>query len=246
MSIQIRELISTTHESIELKSYVCLPEDASDDKPVPAILVAPEWWGVVEHPRKVTERLAEAGFAAVAMDVYGEGKLTTDAAQANEWMTQMLAESSLLMARCELIMKDFCDLLSVDEHKLGAIGFCFGGKIVLDMARQGLPIKAVATFHGNPTPFQPAQKGQFHANVLVAHGLADTMVAVEAVEGLKQELHSAGVSYDVDYYKDAKHGFTNPDADKRAAENHVDLGYNAEAAKLSWDKMIGFMQENLV
>lgn len=245
MNIQIQELVSTTENGVELKSYVCLPKNASGDNPVPAIMVAPEWWGVVEHPRKVAERLAEAGFASVAMDIYGEGKLTTDASQANEWMNQMLADPSLLMARCKLIMQDFTDLMAVDGERLGAIGYCFGGKIALDMARQGFPLKAVATFHGNPTPYQPAQKGNFHAKVLVAHGLLDSMVSMEAIEDLKKELHNAGVSYDVDVYKHAKHGFTNPDADKRAEENHVDLGYNAEADKESWAKMLGFMQKNL-
>ena len=208
--------------------------------------MAPEWWGVVEHPQKVTERLAEAGFAAVAMDVYGEGKLTTDAAQANEWMSQMLADQDMLMARCKLIMDDFTDLEAVDTNRLGAIGFCFGGKIALDMAREGFPLKAVATFHGNPTPKQPAQKGKFTAKVLVAHGEADSMVSMDAIEGLKKELDNADVEYTVDVYEGAKHGFTNPNADKRAEENGVDLGYDADAAKASWDEMIAFMQENLV
>lgn len=208
--------------------------------------MAPEWWGVVEHPQKVTERLAEAGFAAVAMDVYGEGKLTTDAAQANEWMSQMLADQDMLMARCKLIMDDFTDLEAVDTNRLGAIGFCFGGKIALDMAREGFPLKAVATFHGNPTPKQPAQKGKFTAKVLVAHGEADSMVSMDAIEGLKKELDNADVEYTVDVYEGAKHGFTNPNADKRAEENGVDLGYDADAAKASWDEMIAFMQDNLV
>lgn len=246
MPIQILQLESTTQDGVELKSYVCLPESATPENPAPAILVAPEWWGVVEHPQKVTERLAEAGFAAVAMDVYGEGKLTTDASQANEWMNQMLADQDALMARCRLIMQDFTDLQAVDSNRLGAIGFCFGGKIALDMAREGFPLKAVATFHGNPTPKQPAQKGKFTAKVLVAHGEADSMVSMDAIEGLKKELDNADVEYTVDVYEGAKHGFTNPDADKRAQENGVDLGYDAEAAQASWDEMIAFMQENLV
>lgn len=245
MNIQILQLESTTENGIELKSYVCLPKDASADKPAPAILVAPEWWGVVEHPQKVTERLAEAGFAAVAMDVYGEGKLTTDAAQANEWMNQMLADQAMLMARCKLIMQDFTDVVGVDKNRLGAIGFCFGGKIALDMAREGFPLKAVATFHGNPTPKQPAEKGKFTAKVLVAHGEADSMVSMQAIEGLKKELDNADVDYTVDVYEGAKHGFTNPNADQRAKENGVDLGYDEKAAKASWDEMIAFMQENL-
>lgn len=245
MSVTTYELASTAADGTRLLSYVALPADASDDKPVAAILVAPEWWGVVEHPRQVTERLAEAGYAAVAMDVYGEGKLTTDAAQANEWMTQMLADQDALMARCELILQDFVAQTPVDGDRLGVVGYCFGGKIALDMAREGMPVKAVATFHGNPTPKQPAEAGKFAAKVLVAHGREDSMVSMQAIDGLKQELDNANVSYQIDVYDDAKHGFTNPAADKRAADNSVDLGYNDKAAKQSWDKMLKFMSEQL-
>ena len=161
-------------------------------------------------------------------------------------MSQMLADQDMLMARCKLIMDDFTDLEAVDTNRLGAIGFCFGGKIALDMAREGFPLKAVATFHGNPAPKQPAQKGKFTAKVLVAHGEADSMVSMDAIEGLKKELDNADVEYTVDVYEGAKHGFTNPNADKRAEENGVDLGYDADAAKASWDEMIAFMQDNLV
>lgn len=244
MSIKTFELISTTENGVQLISYVALPETASNDNPVAGILVAPEWWGVVEHPKNVTERLAEAGYAAVAMDVYGEGKLTTDAAMANMWMEQVLADQDMLMARCRLILNDFSDQLAVDGDNLGAIGFCFGGKIVLDMAREGMPLKAVATFHGNPSPKQPADD-KFTAKVLVAHGRDDSMVSMEAIEGLKQELDSADVDYTIDVYDGAKHGFTNPNADERAAKNDVDLGYNETAAKQSWENMLEFMKANL-
>ena len=244
MSIKTFELISTTENGVQLISYVALPETASNDNPVAGILVAPEWWGVVEHPKNVTERLAEAGYAAVAMDVYGEGKLTTDAAMANMWMEQVLADQDMLMARCRLILNDFSDQLAVDGDNLGAIGFCFGGKIVLDMAREGMPLKAVATFHGNPSPKQPADE-KFTAKVLVAHGRDDSMVSMEAIEGLKQELDSADVDYTIDVYDGAKHGFTNPNADERAAKNDVDLGYNETAAKQSWENMLEFMKANL-
>ncbi len=244
MSIKTFELISTTENGVQLISYVALPENASNDHPVAGILVAPEWWGIVDHPKSVVERLAEAGYAAVAMDVYGEGKLTTDAAQANMWMEQVLEDQDMLMARCRLILNDFSDQLAVDGDSLAAIGFCFGGKVVLDMAREGMPLKAVATFHGNPTPKQPADKN-FTANVLVAHGRDDSMVSMEAIEGLKSELDAAGVDYIIDVYDNAKHGFTNPHADERAAKNDVDLGYNESAAKQSWENMLEFMENNL-
>lgn len=244
MSIKTFELISTTENNVELISYVALPESASEDNPVAGILVAPEWWGVVDHPKSVVERLAEAGYAAVAMDVYGDGKLTTDAAMANMWMEQVLADQDMLMERCRLILNDFSDQLAVDGNNLGAIGYCFGGKVVLDMARVGMPLKAVATFHGNLSAKQPADKN-FTAKVLVAHGRDDSMVSMDAVEELKSELDAADVDYTIDVYDDAKHGFSNPHADERAAKNDVDLGYNESAAKQSWENMLEFMKTNL-
>ena len=113
------------------------------------------------------------------------------------------------------------------------------------MAREGMPVKAVATFHGNFSPKQPAEKDKFNAKVLVAHGRDDSMVSMDDVESFKAEMDNAGVSYSVDVYDNAKHGFTNPNADKRAEENGVDLGYNEKAATESWDKMIDFMNKNL-
>ena len=244
MSIKTFDLISTTDNGVQLKSYIALPEHASNDNPVTGILVAPEWWGVVEHPKAVTERLAKAGYAAIAMDVFGEGKLTTDAAQANMWMEQVLADQDMLMARCQLILNDFSDQMGVNGDNLGAIGFCFGGKVVLDMAREGMPLKAVATFHGNLSPKQPADNN-FTAKVLVAHGRADSMVTMDAVESFKEEMDVIDADYTIDVYDDAKHGFTNPQADQRARDNNADLGFNETAAKQSWDNMLEFMKANL-
>lgn len=244
MSIKTLELISTTENGVELISYVALPESATDDNPAAGILVAPEWWGVVDHPKSVVERLAKAGYAAVAMDVYGEGKLTADAAMANMWMEQVLADQDMLMERCQLILNDFGDQMGVNRDNLGAIGFCFGGKIVLDMAREGMPLKAVATFHGNLAPKQPADK-KFTAKALIAHGADDSMVSMDTVADFKKEMDNAGVDYTVDVYEGAKHGFTNPHADERAAKNDIDLGYNEKAANQSWDKMMELMKANL-
>lgn len=244
MSIKTFELISTTENGVELISYVALPEGASEDNPVAGIMVAPEWWGVVEHPKATTEKLAKAGYAAVAMDVYGEGKLTADAAMANMWMTQVLEDQEMLMDRCRLILNDFSDQLAVNGDKLGAIGFCFGGKIVLDMAREAMPLKAVATFHGTLAPKQAADKN-FKAKVLVAHGRDDSMVSMDDVEDFKKEMDAVDVDYTIDVYDNAKHGFTNPNADERAAKNDIDLGYNENAAKQSWDNMMDFMKANL-
>ncbi len=241
MSIKTFELISTTENGVQLISYVALPENAADDNPVAGILVAPEWWGLVEHSKVMTERLAEAGYAAVAMDVYGEGKMTSDPEMATMWHDQVLADQEMLMARCRLILNDFSDQLAVDGDNLAAIGFCFGGKVVLDMAREAMPVKAVATFHGDLSAKQPADQN-FKAKVLIAHGRDDTIVTMEDIEAFKKEMDAADVDYTVDVYDDAKHGFTNPKADDR---DNVNLAYDEIAAKQSWDNMLAFTKANL-
>lgn len=235
-------LTTTAPDGTRLLSHVIIP----DGNAVKAgIMVAPEWWGADDpHPQKVAQELAKLGFATITMDVYGEGRLTTDAGQAGEWMNDVLQNPQKLMGRCTAIYQDFIALPQVDGTRVGAVGYCFGGKIVLDMARLGTPFKAVATFHGNPTPIQPADE-RFVAQVLVAHGEADSMIPMSAIDGLKAELDKAGVRYDVDVYADAKHGFTNPLADKRAKDNGVDLGYHEPSAQASWDKMVGLMKSVL-
>ncbi len=245
MTITTRTLHATAPDGTPLLSHIAMPINTPKNGQSPAILVAPEWWGLVGHPQEVAARLAYAGFVAVTMDIYGNGKMTTDAHQASEWMMQMLNNSNELMNRCQAIYQDVAALAEVDGRRLGIAGFCFGGKIALDMARLGTPFKAVATFHGNPTPIIPATADKFTAKVLVAHGAADSMISDEAINHLRTELNNAKVDYEIDIYPNAKHGFSNPHADQRARENGVDLAYDEAAAKASWDKMIKFMQDNL-
>lgn len=245
MTITTRTLHTTAPDGTALLSHVAMPINTPTDGKSPAILVAPEWWGLVGHPQEVAARLAYAGFVAVTMDIYGDGKMTTDAHQAGEWMTHMLNNSDELMNRCQAIYQDVAALAEVDASRLGIAGFCFGGKIALDMARLGTPFKAVATFHGNPKPITPASADKFTAKVLVAHGAADSMISDEAIEQLRAELSHAKVDFQIDVYPNAKHGFSNPHADERACENGVDLAYDAVAAKTSWDKMVQFMKDNL-
>lgn len=242
MSIQTRTLTTIAPDGTALHSYLVLPKNS--DAPAAGILVAPEWWGLAEHPKTVAENLAAQGFVALVMDLYGEGKLTTDAHQANAWMTQMLENSDELMHRCARICADFAALPEVATHKVGVVGFCFGGKIALDMARLGMPVVAVATFHGNPAPIRPADRS-FAAKVLVAHGGADSMVSQAAIDELADELTAAGADFHIDVYEGAKHGFSNPYADARAAENGVDLAYHPQAAAQSWEAMLEFMHQHL-
>lgn len=243
MDITSHEIIHHTDNGLALHSFLAMPTNI--DGVLPAVLVAPEWWGITEHPKSVAKKLAQAGYIALAMDVYGDGKVTTEASQANTWMTDLLNNMDVLVEHATMAYEVVLSLPQVNSDKLAAVGYCFGGKIVLDMARSGLDLNAVATFHGNPTPIFPAKSDTFKAEVLFAHGELDSMVPMEAVEAFKQEMTQAHVTHQVDIYQGAKHGFTNPVVDQRAADNGIDLQYNQQAADASWERMLTFFERTL-
>lgn len=243
MAIITRNISYTTADGVTLQSYLCLPEQAADE--LSGVLVAPEWWGLSEHAKRSAERLAEAGYAALAMDLYGGARLTDNAAEANEWMTAVLADADILAERTDLAFKALALEPQVNALAVGAIGFCFGGKVVLDMARRGADLKAVASFHGNLTPNAPAREGFIKGELLVEHAGQDTMVTMEAVEAFKQEMDAAKVRYHVDVFPDAKHGFTNPQATRNGEKNGVDLAYDEQAAATAWQNMLNLLERVL-
>ncbi len=243
MAIITRTISYTTADGVALQSYLCLPEQAADE--LSGVLVAPEWWGQSEHAKRSAERLAEAGYAALVMDLYGDARLTDDAAQANEWMTAVLADAEILAERTDLAFKALALEPQVNALSIGAIGFCFGGKVVLDMARRGADLKAVASFHGNLSPNAPAREGFIKGELLVEHAGQDTMVSMEAVEAFKQEMDAAKVRYHVDIFPNAKHGFTNPQATRNGEKNGVDLAYDEQAAATAWQNMLNLLERVL-
>lgn len=244
LAINTRTLTYTAPDGTTLHSYLALPADTNQQ--VAAVVITPEWWGLTEYPMRRADALAELGYAALAIDVYGDGKTTTAVPQAQEWMMQMLSDQDVLMQRAQAGLEQLRKLPEIDEHRVAAIGYCFGGKIALDMSREGMPLKAVASFHGELSPKSPAQTGKMTAAVLIEHGTADSMVSMDALEGFRAEMAAANVDLTVHLHKDAKHGFTNPAADQRAADNGVDLGYNAEADQASWQSLLDFLAQKLV
>jgi dienelactone hydrolase len=123
---------------------------------------------------------------------------------------------------------------SVSSSNTAAIGYCFGGAVVLEMARRGVELDAVASFHGSLGTAEPAQKGRIKARVLVANGAADPFVKAEEIQAFTQEMDSAGVNYQFINYEGAKHSFTNPDADAYGQRFGLPLAYSAEADRASW------------
>ncbi len=242
VTIKTREIHYTAADGSELIGYFAAPES---ETPVAGVLVAPEWWGRNEYTEQRARELAEHGYAALAIDMYGDKKVTTTASQANEWMMQTFQDPDTIVTRASAGLNTLASQTEVKADQLAAIGFCYGGKVVLDLARSGAPLKAVATFHGNLTPKAPAEKGKVQAEILVLHGELDSMVTLDDVAAFKAEMHAAEVEHEVIVLEDAKHGFSNPLADERAKANGVDLGYNAEAEKQALAKMYELLQRQL-
>ncbi len=242
MSIQTREIQYTAADGSNLSAYFAAP---TQQTATAGIIVAPEWWGRNEYTEQRARELAEQGYAALAIDMYGDKKVTTDAKQAYEWMMQTFEHSDTLVIRATAALETLAKQPEVDATRLAAIGFCYGGKVVLDLARSGADLKAVATFHAVLATQTPAQQGQIKAEILVSHGALDSMVSLDDVENFKAEMNAAAANYQVLILENAKHGFSNPLADERAKANQVDLGYDAVAEKTSLAAMYELLNRNL-
>ncbi|UOP04214.1 dienelactone hydrolase family protein [Conchiformibius kuhniae] len=238
-----RHLNYTAQDGTQLHSRLYLP--ANTDQAHAGVLVFPEWWGVGEHVLHSAERLAHSGYAALAVDLYGNGLLTDKAEEANRHMSHLLSHPEKLVERCDLALAALRHADNVDGTRIAAIGFCFGGRVVLDMARRGADVNAVASFHGILATDTPARAGAVKAAILVEHAGGDSMVGMDDVAAFRAEMDAAGADYRIDVFEHAKHGFTNPQATANGERNGVDLAYNADAAADAWVNMLAFFGKHL-
>jgi len=196
------------------QGYLAYDNEYSEARP--GILILHEWWGLNEYIVRRTHMLAELGYVALALDMYGEGRIATDPDQAGKLMSGVLSDmaagTEALRAGYDLLL----DQVGVDRTRSGAIGYCFGGAMVLHMARIGLPLSAVASFHGALGSFHSADAGSIQAKLLVCLGADDSMVSLDELEAFKREMDAAQADYEVLLLDGAKHGFTNPQADVNA------------------------------
>ncbi len=206
----------------------------------PGVLVIHEWWGHNEHARTQAKRLAEAGYVGFALDMYGKGKVTTHPKDAQAFMAEASKDPKLLKARFDAALAVLKKQPQVDPQKIGAVGYCFGGGVALNMARAGEDLDAVATFHGSLKTTSPAQPGKVKPRILVQTGGADPMIPKDQVEAFEKEMADAGAKVEVVTYPNAKHSFTNPDAGKAGMDA---LAYDAEADRESWEKAKAFFAE---
>lgn len=154
--------------------------------------------------------MAEHGFAALAIDMYGDKKVTTDVPQASEWMSQTFQQPDTIVDRASAGLATLAAQPEVDTSRLAAIGFCYGGKVVLDLARTGADLKAVVTFHAaNVSPRNVGDAKNIKAEILVLHGELDSMLPLDAIAEFKQEMNAAHITHEVIVFEGAKHGFSN-------------------------------------
>ncbi|HRH81269.1 MAG TPA: dienelactone hydrolase family protein [Thiobacillaceae bacterium] len=221
-----------------LKGYLAY-DDATQAKR-PGVLVVHEWWGHNAYARKRAEMLAGMGYLALAVDMYGDGKTADHPKDAGEFAK---AVGKNARPRFEAAMKVLEGNPRYAPGQMAALGYCFGGGQVLGMARQGLPLKGVLSYHGSLATKQPSEPGKVKARVAVFTGEADPMIPAEQVAGFKQEMDKAGVNYYVVSYPGVKHSFTNPEADDFARRFDMPVGYDARADKDSWAKTEVFLKE---
>lgn len=209
----------------------------------PGVLVVHEFWGLNDYPRARARMLAELGYTALAVDMYGDGKVGEHPREASEFMNAVLNHADIARARFVAAQKFLQQEPTVDPTRIAAIGYCFGGATVLMMAREGVDLAGVVSFHGLLNAGAPSQPGRIKARILVETGADDQMARPEDVAAFEKDMQSVGANYHVDVYPGAKHGFTNPDADAVAKKFDLPVGYDASADAKSWAATQTFFKE---
>jgi dienelactone hydrolase len=233
--------VSYSANGTTLKGYVAWDDAVKGKRP--GILVIHEWWGHNEYARKRARMLAEQGYTALAVDMYGDGKQAHHPDDAGKFASEVSKNAALAKARFDAAYNLLGKEPSVDANNIGAVGYCFGGSVALNMARIGEPLKVVVSFHGGLGTTSPAEVGRVKARIASFTGEDDPMIPATQVAAFRQEMDKAGAKYIVVTYPGAKHAFTNPDADKYGQEFKLPLAYNAAADKASWAEGLAFLAD---
>jgi dienelactone hydrolase len=227
-------------QGVVMKGYMAYDENIKGQRP--GVLVVHEWWGLNEYARKRARMLAELGYTALAVDMYGDGKVAMHPDDAGKFSSELMKNFDVAKARFMAAMDFLKQQATVDPTRIAAIGYCFGGGVVLNMARQSVDIKGVASFHGSLTAIKPAQPGSVKAKILVLNGGADKFTTPEQIEAFKEEMKAAGIDFQFISYPGAMHSFTNPEADALGKKYNMPIAYNAQADKKSWDELKKFLK----
>lgn len=235
-----KEVVYSANGTV-LKGYLAWNDSVVGRRP--GVLVVHEWWGHNEYARSRARMLAKLGYVALAVDMYGEGKQAQHPDDAGRFSSEVMKNFDTARARFNAAAGFLRGQPNVDRTRIAAIGYCFGGGVVLNMARQGADLKGVASFHGSLSAVQPARRGSVKARILVMNGANDDFVTAEQITAFKTEMKQAGANFRFINYPGAKHAFTNPDATALGEKFSIPLRYNARADRRSWEEMRKFLAE---
>jgi dienelactone hydrolase len=237
------ETLTFTDGLINMKGFVAYP---SNPEPRPAVLIVHEWWGLDEYVMHRAEMLAALGYVAIAIDLYGNGIVANNPEEAQKLAAPFYSDFPMAKQRFEAALQAIKKLPRLDTSRIAAIGYCFGGTQVLNMARMGVPLNAVVSFHGSMRFAPLEQHTTSKPAILVCNGAADAFVSQKDLDHFGQEMEAAGFDYSFKNYEDALHAFTNPASDITAQKFGLNnVGYNAAADSASWMDMRQFLGKNL-
>lgn len=223
-----------------LQGYIAYPKDAEN---APGVLVVHEWWGHNEYVRKRADMLAQLGYVAFALDMYGEGKVTEHPKEANAFMMEVVNNADVARARFTKALEMLKNHSASDATKMAAIGYCFGGAVVLSMARAGVDLDGVVSFHSSLGGLSPIHQGEVSAEFLVLNGADDPLVTDDQKATFKEEMKEAGLTYEFIDYPGVTHSFTNSEATEKGEAYGLPLKYDAAADEDSWLRMRAFLQD---
>lgn len=231
-----QETVGYTVDSLRMQSYVVYDENVEGKRP--AVLVIHEWWGLNDYAKRRANMLAEMGYIAMAVDMYGNGRMGNDPGAAQALAMPFYQNPAMAKKHFDLALEELKKNPNVDQSKIAGIGYCFGGGMLLNFARMGEPLNGVVSFHGSLLG-TPADKNLTKAEILVCHGEKDDFVNAE-VAPFKKQMDSIGKSYTFKSYPGATHAFTNPDATEMGKKFNMPIEYNAAADSASWNDMKDF------
>jgi dienelactone hydrolase len=226
------QIIEYDQGGTKLQGYLAW-DDATQGKR-PGVIVCPEWWGLNDYAKHRAEQLAQLGYVALAVDLFGNGQVTEDPNEAGKLAGALKANRALLRARVNAGLEQLKKNENVDPQKTAAIGYCFGGTTAIELGRSGADVKAIVTFHAGLDSPNPADGKNIKAHVLVCHGGNDGFTSPKDFDAFENEMRQNHVDWQINIYGGAVHSFSNPGADKHGI---LGIAYNAEADRRSWQAM---------